>query len=48
MKLRQHNDDLSMNQPTSDFLQKLGFELEFSRGGYANNSTFHFLKKSLV
>jgi len=29
------------------FYQKLGFELEFSRSGYANDGIFHYLKKNL-
>lgn len=29
------------------FYQKMGFVLEFSRPGYSNNVTFHYLKKDL-
>ncbi|MBS0654702.1 MAG: GNAT family N-acetyltransferase [Verrucomicrobia bacterium] len=30
------------------FYQKMGFKIEFSRSGYAANTTFHYLKRSLA
>jgi ribosomal protein S18 acetylase RimI-like enzyme len=30
------------------FYQKMGFNIEFSRSGYAANTTFHYLKRSLA
>jgi ribosomal protein S18 acetylase RimI-like enzyme len=30
------------------FYQKLGFELEFTRRGYAHGTSFHYLKKNLI
>jgi len=35
----------TMSFQAPEFYQKLGFVLEFSRGGYAKNTTFHYLKK---
>jgi len=31
-----------------EFYQKLGFTLEFTRTGFANGHTLHYLKKSLL
>lgn len=38
----------TMDWEALDFYKKLGFELEFLRTGYANDSTFYFLKKPLT
>lgn len=37
----------TMSFQAPDFYQKMGFTIEFSRSGYAENTTFHYLKKSL-
>jgi ribosomal protein S18 acetylase RimI-like enzyme len=37
----------TMSFQAPDFYQKMGFVIEFSRPGYAENTTFHYLKKSL-
>lgn len=38
----------TMNFQAPAFYQKLGFEIEFSRAGYARDTTFHYLKKALA
>ena len=38
----------TMSFQAPEFYQKLGFIIEFSRPGYADNTTFHYLKKSLM
>lgn len=38
----------TMNFQAPEFYQKMGFVIEFSREGYAKNTTFHYLKKSLA
>ncbi len=35
----------TMDWEALDFYKKLGFEVEFERKGYVNNSTFYFLRK---
>ena len=37
----------TMSFQAPEFYQKMGFMIEFSRSGYAENTTFHYLKKSL-
>jgi ADP-ribose pyrophosphatase YjhB (NUDIX family)/predicted GNAT family acetyltransferase len=37
----------TMSFQAPEFYQKKGFTIEFSRPGYAENMTFHYLKKSL-
>jgi ribosomal protein S18 acetylase RimI-like enzyme len=37
----------TMSFQAPEFYQKIGFTIEFSRPGYAENTTFHYLKKSL-
>lgn len=37
----------TMSFQAPEFYQKMGFTIEFSRPGYAKNTTFHYLKKSL-
>lgn len=37
----------TMSFQAPEFYQKMGFMIEFSRSGYAQNTTFHYLKKSL-
>lgn len=37
----------TMNFQAPEFYQKMGFEIEFSRPGYAKNTCFHYLKKDL-
>lgn len=37
----------TMSFQAPEFYQKMGFAIEFSRPGYANNTMFHYLKKSL-
>lgn len=37
----------TMSFQAPEFYQKMGFMIEFSRSGYAKNTTFHYLKKSL-
>lgn len=37
----------TMSFQAPEFYQKMGFVIEFSRPGYAENTTFHYLKKSL-
>jgi ribosomal protein S18 acetylase RimI-like enzyme len=37
----------TMSFQAPEFYQKLGFEIEFSRGGYALETNFHYLKKVL-
>ena len=37
----------TMSFQAPDFYQKMGFVIEFSRPGYAENTTFHYLKKFL-
>lgn len=37
----------TMSFQAPDFYQKLGFVIEFSRPGYAKNTSFHYLKKTL-
>lgn len=37
----------TMSFQAPEFYQKMGFAIEFSRPGYAKNTTFHYLKKSL-
>ncbi len=37
----------TMSFQAPEFYQKMGFTIEFSRPGYAENTTFHYLKKSL-
>lgn len=37
----------TMSFQAPEFYQKMGFAIEFSRPGYAGNTTFHYLKKSL-
>lgn len=36
----------TMDWEALDFYKKLGFEVEFERKGYVNNSTFYFLRKN--
>lgn len=38
----------TMNFQAPDFYQKMGFTIDFSRSGYAKNTSFHYLKKSLT
>jgi ribosomal protein S18 acetylase RimI-like enzyme len=38
----------TMSFQAPDFYQKMGFTIEFSRPGYAENTILHYLKKSLV
>jgi ribosomal protein S18 acetylase RimI-like enzyme len=38
----------TMSFQAPEFYQKMGFEIEFSRSGYAANTTFHYLKKTLT
>jgi 8-oxo-dGTP pyrophosphatase MutT (NUDIX family)/GNAT superfamily N-acetyltransferase len=38
----------TMSFQAPNFYLKLGFQIEFSRPGYANGTTFHYLKKSLI
>lgn len=35
----------TMDWEALDFYKKLGYEVEFERSGYFNNSTFYFLRK---
>jgi mutator protein MutT len=37
----------TMSFQAPEFYQKMGFAIEFSRPGYAENTTFYYLKKSL-
>lgn len=37
-----------MDWEAKDFYIKLGYKVEFERTGYDNDSTFYFLKKSLI
>ena len=37
----------TMSFQAPEFYQKMGFVIEFSRSGYAKNTSFHYLKKSL-
>lgn len=37
----------TMNFQAPEFYRKLGFEIEFSRTGYAKNAILHYLKKTL-
>jgi len=37
----------TMSFQAPEFYQKMGFTIEFSRPGYAENTTFHYLKKNL-
>ncbi len=37
----------TMSFQAPEFYQKMGFAIEFSRPGYAENTTFHYLKKDL-
>lgn len=37
----------TMSFQAPDFYRKMGFTIEFSRPGYAANTSFHYLKKSL-
>jgi len=37
----------TMSFQAPEFYQKMGFKIEFSRPGYAKNSSFHYLKKNL-
>lgn len=38
----------TMSFQALEFYQKLGFELEFTRGGYSHSTSFHYLKKVLI
>lgn len=38
----------TMSFQAPEFYQKMGFAIEFSRPGYAENTTFYYLKKSLT
>lgn len=38
----------TMSFQAPEFYKKMGFVIEFSRSGYAKNTTFHYLKKSLI
>ncbi len=38
----------TMNFQAPKFYQKMGFKMEFSRSGYAENTSIHFLKKNLT
>ncbi len=38
----------TMDWEALEFYQKLGFEIEFERHGFAKNSIFYFLRKNLV
>lgn len=37
----------TMSFQAPDFYQKMGFTIEFSRSGYDQNTTFHYLRKNL-
>lgn len=37
----------TMSFQAPEFYQKMGFKIEFSRPGYAENTVLHYLKKSL-
>ncbi|MGD2168673.1 MAG: GNAT family N-acetyltransferase [Chlamydiota bacterium] len=37
----------TMSFQASDFYQKIGFQLEFTRSGYKYNTAFHYLRKNL-
>jgi GNAT superfamily N-acetyltransferase len=37
----------TMSFQALDFYQKMGFELEFTRSGYAHGTSFHYLSKKL-
>jgi ribosomal protein S18 acetylase RimI-like enzyme len=37
----------TMSYQAPEFYKKLGYKIEFSRSGYAANTTFHYLKKDL-
>ncbi|MBA8666715.1 GNAT family N-acetyltransferase [Holosporaceae bacterium 'Namur'] len=49
---RSHKCDFAFVETMSfqalDFYKKVGFELEFTRAGYAKNTSFHYLKKYLL
>lgn len=38
----------TMSFQALDFYRKMGFELEFTRPGYAHGASFHYLRKSLI
>lgn len=38
----------TMSFQAPEFYQKMGFMIEFSRTGYAENTTFHYLKRFLT
>lgn len=38
----------TMSFQALDFYQKMGFELNFTRSGYAHGSSFHYLSKKLI
>lgn len=38
----------TMSFQAPEFYTKMGFQIEFSRSGYAHHTTFHYLKKSLA
>ena len=37
----------TMSFQALDFYQKLGFQLEYTRTGYAHGTSFHYLRKDL-
>ncbi|PIS01362.1 MAG: hypothetical protein COT84_02945 [Chlamydiae bacterium CG10_big_fil_rev_8_21_14_0_10_35_9] len=37
----------TMSFQASEFYQKIGFQLEFTRSGYKYNTAFHYLRKNL-
>lgn len=38
----------TMSFQALEFYKKMGFELEFTRDGYAHNTSFHYLRKNLL
>lgn len=38
----------TMNFQALEFYKKIGFQLEFTRTGYAHNTSFHYLRKDLI
>lgn len=38
----------TMSFQALDFYQKIGFQLEFTRSGYAHGTSFHYLRKDLL
>lgn len=38
----------TMSFQALEFYQKMGFVLEYTRGGYAQNISFHYLRKDLI